>query len=151
MVPSFKSIQLIFLSLVITPTAFAGAIFYLFATGYRATAEPEDILLYLPATALLFAVPLGNTLYKKMLAGVHPEMSLKNKLARYQIAIILRAALIELAALLAVVVCFLTGNILLLLIVPISWILFFFVRPTISGMENDMLLSRDEVNELSGY
>lgn len=104
--------------------------------------------MYLPATALLFSVPLGNNLYKRVIGNVSTEHPLRSKLARYQTAIILRAALIELAALLASVVCYLSGNVLLLLIVPICWVLFYFNRPTISGIENDLLLSPGEVKEL---
>ena len=146
--PSFRIIQFIYLSLVATPTFFALATYYLFTTGYQASGETQDILMYLPATSLLFSVPLGNFLYKRAIVQVSPEMPLKSKLRRYQIAVILRAALIELAALLASVVCYMSGNILLLLVVPICWVLFYFNRPTISGMGNDMLLSSDEVREL---
>ncbi|MEM7108354.1 MAG: hypothetical protein AAF519_09025 [Bacteroidota bacterium] len=145
---SLRVIQLIYLSLVITPTFFALATYYLFTIGYQASGETEDILMYLPATSLLFSVPLGNFLYKRALVHVTPEMSLKNKLSRYQIAVILRAALIELAALLASVICYLSGNILLLLIVPICWVLFYFNRPIVSAMEMDLLLSPDEVKAL---
>ncbi|MEO1098421.1 MAG: hypothetical protein AAFX57_11790 [Bacteroidota bacterium] len=147
---SFRVIQLIYLSLVITPTFFALATYYLFTTGYQASGETQDILMYLPATSLLFSVPLGNFLYKKAITQVNPQMALKSKLSRYQIAIILRAALIELAALLASVVCYLSGNILLLLVAPICWVLFYFNRPTIAAMEMDLLLSPDEVKKLRG-
>ena len=104
--------------------------------------------MYLPATALLFSVPIGNNLYKRIISNVSTEHSLKSKLARYQTAVILRAALIALAALLASGVCYISGNILLLLVVPICWVLFYFNRPTISGMETDLLLSPGEVKEL---
>ncbi|MEM1407791.1 MAG: hypothetical protein AAGG59_13515 [Bacteroidota bacterium] len=147
---SFRVIQLIYLSLVITPTFFALATYYLFTTGYQASGETPDIIMYLPATSLLFSVPLGNFLYKKAITQVNPQMALKHKLGRYQIAVILRAALIELAALLASVVCYLSGNILLLLVVPICWVLFYFNRPNITAMEMDLLLSPDEVKKLRG-
>ncbi|MEM6524292.1 MAG: hypothetical protein AAGF85_03460 [Bacteroidota bacterium] len=145
---SLRVIQLIYLSLVITPTLFALATYYLFTTGYQPSGDTDDILMYLPATSLLFSVPLGNFLYKKALMQVTPEMPLKSKLSRYQIAVILRAALIELAALLASVICYISGNVLLLLVVPICWVLFYFNRPTIAAMEVDLLLSPSEVKEL---
>lgn len=149
--PSFRIIQFIYLSLVVTPTFFALATYYLFTTGYQASGETQDILMYLPATSLLFSVPLGNFLYKRALAQVNPGMPLKSKLSRYQIAVILRAALIELAALLASVVCYLSGNILLLLVVPICWVLFYFNRPTISAMKLDLLLTVEEVQKLKKH
>ena len=145
---SVRTIQLIFLTLVITPTFFGLATYYLFTIGYQPSGDTEDILMYLPATSLLFSVPLGNFLYKKSLAPVTPQMPLKSKLMRYQIAVILRAALIELAALLASVVCYMSGNILLLLVIPICWVLFYLYRPSLSAMETDLLLSPAEVKEL---
>ncbi|ELR70878.1 hypothetical protein C900_03313 [Fulvivirga imtechensis AK7] len=75
-------------------------------------------------------------------------MPLNKKLAAYQTGIIIKAAILEAPALLACVVTFITGKIVILGVVPLVLFVFFIHRPTLYRLESDLELSRDDLEKL---
>jgi uncharacterized membrane protein len=73
---------------------------------------------------------------------------LNAKLSNYQIAVIVRMALLESASLFAIVVYYLTGNFLYLLIAILLMIYGVVIRPTAENIADDLLLTYDEKMQL---
>lgn len=101
-----------FLHVVITATPLImGVLFYFQAEGRTLFLSPTmDIPLALVTAVGLFGALLGEFLFKRMTRVLSQEIGLKEKLGRYQTASIMKYALIEGAALFAMVSFSNTGN-----------------------------------------
>lgn len=101
-------------------------------------------LIVLVAAASLYG---SGMLYKRNLSAVS-QLSLKDKLSRYRSAVLLRAALIDVAAMVICTGYLLTGSIiyLMILIVPVAW--FAGTFPKDETMAEELNLSYSEQQQL---
>ena len=90
----------------------------------------------------------GNILFTKQLQKIEPEYTLSQKLASYQTAFILRAALLEGPSLFSIVAYMLSGNLLFLAVSGAIILYFVTIRPTKDKIANDLNLGDNEKAEL---
>ena len=111
---------------------------------------PENpIYQFIPAGFLLVAIPASSIVFKNQIKqSIEPEMSLENKLNAFQLAHLSRMAFFDVAGILAIVVCMLTGINYNLGIILIVVIMFVILNPTTSRLTADLGLSVQERTEL---
>jgi hypothetical protein len=95
-----------------------------------------------PALAIV-SLLAGYFIFKKMII-FPPSKSFKEKLTRYQQAILVRSAFLELTGFSGAVAAFLTGELYFLSAPLLAILLFYFLRPTVFSMVDDLGLSSGE-------
>jgi len=101
---------------------------------------------------VIATVPVGMSIsyvaFKAVLKGITKELSLAEKLQRYQGAVLIRAAGLEMPGMFAAVVAFITSNVSFLLFTAVIVVLFLLFRPSINAITNDLQLTTLERSEL---
>ncbi len=150
-VPTTKSvltaINLIYFSLVSVMASFGLIVLYLnYSGGLAAEADPDFALLlrYVLFALLPLGIGMGYFIFKQILAQLNATMTLKDKLFKYQNALLIRSACFELPGLMGSVAAIITGDNSFLLFTGIVVVLFLLVRPTLYTLTNDLNLSAIE-------
>lgn len=143
----YKTIQLIYMAMLVPMIVFSGFVYYTnFTAGNIASQEP-DIWLYLPFGLMLIAIIMARPLYTKALQTIKGK-TLDQKLSVLMTALIVRMAPFEAAGFLAASSAFITGNNTILLLVLIILIQFYTNRPTLLKVENDLKVTREEIDSI---
>lgn len=144
-----QTLKLIHISLVAGLTIFS-LIAYVQNKGFNADINTNSTLLYIvPITALLGY--FGSQLFfKKMLSNVQISDSLEQKLGKYQTASIIKYALIEGPAFIALFVYYATGNALPLVIAVCLLVYLFVQKPTKDKIIKSLDLKSDQRRALDG-
>jgi hypothetical protein len=87
--------------------------------------------------------------FKQQLSGIDSESTLRQKLTRFQTAILIRSALIEVPGLLGAVFALITGDLTFLFFTGMVVALFVYWRPTVDTISADLQLSEQERMVLS--
>jgi len=153
--PTTKSVltalNLIYFSLVSVMASFSLIVLYLnYSGGLAAEADPDfDLLLRYVLFALLpLGIGMGYFIFKQILTPLNAAMTLKDKLFRYQNALLVRSACFELPGLMGSVAALITGDNSFLLFTAIVIVLFLLIRPTIYTLTSDLNLSANERSTL---
>ena len=96
-----------------------------------------------PALAFI-CITAGNVLFKKRMNDSKTKNSLAEKLNNYRAAFILRDALLEGAALFAIIAYMLCSRWILLGVAILLLLIFVFIKPTKDKLVKDLELSSDE-------
>jgi uncharacterized membrane protein len=110
--------------------------------------DKNDIFIFIVPVFAVAAFFISQLLFKTLLNKAVNTTGLNAKLSNYQIAVIVRMALLESASLFAIVVYYLTGNFLYLLIAILLMIYGVVIRPTAENIADDLLLTYDEKMQL---
>ncbi len=102
------------------------------------------LVLLLPAVGVLGS----NFLFKMLLGNIPNDIEVKEKLTKYQTALLVRYAILEVPILLILVLYMLTGNQTLLLAVVLGMAYFFMMRPTKTTIIEDLELTQQEQKQL---
>jgi hypothetical protein len=94
----------------------------------------ELVPVFIPAMGII-----GNLLYKKRIESARGAATVKEKVAGYQTAIITRLAPTEGATLFAIVIFMQGWSLYYLVIAGLNIIYFLLLRPTRSGIEEDLI------------
>jgi len=86
----------------------------------------------------------GYYLFKQWMQAINPSLSLREKLMKYQTALLIRSGCFEMPGLFAAVAALMTGDNSFLLFTAIVITLFFILRPTIYTICIDLALSRKD-------
>ncbi|MEQ8473725.1 MAG: hypothetical protein RIC35_21190 [Marinoscillum sp.] len=128
---------------------FGTVVTYLILSGSTSADQGMDIIKYLPGLMFLTVVPFSSFMFRKNLDPIKkPVSSLKDKLAAYQTAHIVRMASFEAVGLFAVVTCFVTSTLLNLGVLAIVLAFFIIKTPSVSQLENNPGLTQEEKNQL---
>jgi hypothetical protein len=92
----------------------------------------------------------GNILFTQLIKKIVPESTLSKKIATYQAAFIIRAALLEAPSLFSIVAYMLSGNLFFLGVSGLIVLYFLSFRPTKDKIINDLNLDYSEKTELEG-
>jgi len=95
------------------------------------------------------AVLMGRFVGGKMLSGVNPQSALRDKLAMFRNASIIRWAMVEGAGFFAVVTYFLTGNQIFLIVALACAAYLFTLRPTPARAAVELKLSEGEYQQIN--
>jgi ABC-type proline/glycine betaine transport system permease subunit len=138
-----KTLRIIHLSLVVGLGLFTAVAFFQ-NSSFNADINANSNLLYIVPVVALFGYFGSQLLFKRMLDNVKKSDSLERKLNQYQIASIIKYALIEGPACIALFVYLVTGNALPLVIAGCLLAYLFVQRPTKNRISNRLSLSSEE-------
>ena len=139
------SLNMIYFSLIMMMTLFGAVVFFLTTSG-DITQDPELalILRYVLFVLLPVGVGAGYFIFKQWMNRISPALSLREKLMKYQTAVLIRSGCFEMPGLFGAVATLITGDISFLLFTAIVIILFLLLRPTLYTITTDMNLSQKE-------
>ena len=138
-----NSIRMVYLAQVIC-VVFAAVVLLTIRNGEVATPELIEIFRYVAIGIMMVGIPSSFFLYKRLVANVDPALTLREKFAKLQAAILIRCALLEVPALFGIVCAYQTGDLNFLIMSAIMLALMLSVRPTIETMCTDLQLSESE-------
>lgn len=145
---AFRAIRIIHLALMLGPTIFAVVVGFLVTTGERRPAI--EVLNYVSPAYFFMVLALHPMIFKSALNQHSIKVAnLKQKLASFQTAHLVRTALMETSALFAAVAALVNYEILHLITVALSLALMYTKLPTPSLLENELALNREEKDELT--
>ncbi len=151
--PTSKSVltglNMIYFSLITMMGLFALVVLYITASG-DITPDPDMTLLlrYVLFALLPMGLGAGYFIFKQWMQAIKPTLSLREKLMKYQTAVLIRSGCFEMPGLFGAVAAMITGDISFLLFTAIVIVLFLLLRPTIYTITTDMGLSQKERNLL---
>lgn len=145
----FNILRILHLALNAAVIAFAVVIhFVMLPSSGLKPAGSSDLLVYIAAGYMTFAISLGYWLFGSQLKTAKAATSLSDKLNTYRSANIIRWALLEGAALMALVFYFVSGKILLVAIAGVALLLLGLLHPTQMRLKEDLDLSQTELDRL---
>lgn len=142
---TFKTLQIIFLALLLGQLAFAiiGNMILNEQTGMDTGA-----LIYLVPVILISLIALSFYIFNNRMAKVNLEASLEEKFKVYRNSSIIRWSMIEIGNLLAIVAAIAEGNSLYLIFFAVGLIAFATTRPNVAEFINRFQLSNEEQRKL---
>ncbi|HDZ15052.1 MAG TPA: hypothetical protein ENH60_09185 [Pricia sp.] len=109
----------------------------------------KDIFIYIVPIIAAGGYFLSQLVYKKRLLTITQEEKLSIKLGKYQVAAILKYAIIEAPGILALLAYFWSGNA-LYLVIAIALIIYLFAqRPTVDKIIKELPLTHEEQKTFS--
>lgn len=138
-----QTLKLIHISLVAGLTIFS-VFAFVQNNGFNADINTDSNLLYMVPVVALLGYFGSQVLFKKMVSKVQVTDSLQTKLIHYQTASIMKYALIEGPAFIALFVYYTTGNALPLVIAGCLLAYLFVQRPTKEKVISGLNLNSDE-------
>jgi hypothetical protein len=129
-------------------TIIAALVSFSMVSSQRILTNPDPSLVLTLRYILIAVTPLslgiGYFIFKKYLASISSLTSLKEKLFRYQLAVIIRYSCLEAPAMLGVVAAFITGEQSFLLFTAIIIVMFLMLLPGTGAIVQDLGLSQHE-------
>lgn len=138
-----RILSLIHTSLFISLVVFA-AFAYLKNGNFLADMNRNDLLIYIVPVIAISGYFASQFLFRKQLQGIKREENLQTKLGKYKAASILKYALLEGPAFLALIGYYISGNALHLAIGAFLMAYLFVQRPTFEKLEKDIPLTVEE-------
>ncbi len=138
-------LNIIYFSLIMMLTLFGAVVFFINVSGEVAS-DPELTLLlrYVLFGLLPIGLGAGYFIFKQFMQTIPPPQSLREKLMKYQTAVLIRSACFEMPGLVGAVAAFITGDNSFLLFTAIVIVLFLLLRPSVYTITSDLNLSRGE-------
>jgi hypothetical protein len=149
MAPTSKStlsaLNVIYFSLIMMMTLFGAFVFFINVSG-GAASNPELTLLlrYVLFGVLPIGLGAGYFIFKQLMQAIPPSHSLREKLMKYQNAVLIRSACFEMPGLVGAVAAFITGDNSFLLFTAIVIVLFLLLRPSVYTITSDLNLTQGE-------
>jgi hypothetical protein len=113
---------------------------------------PDEVLTNNLTYVLVAIVVVGYAasfiIYRQMLGRIDKTSELKKKMSGFLAALLVRSACIEVPALFAAIVMFMTAKLYLFAIPVFTFIVFYLMRPTTSTIAEDLQLSQKEKSML---
>jgi hypothetical protein len=136
---------MMYFSLVTVMTMFSAVVLYLSTYG-SITPDPELalILRYVLIVLLPLGAGAGYFVFKQWMQAINPSISLREKLMKYQTAVLIRSGCFEMPGLFGAVATMVTGDNSFLLFTAIVIVLFLLLRPTIYTICTDLNLSQKD-------
>jgi hypothetical protein len=143
----FRGIQIIQFSLIAMPGIFAAVVYYLISQQESMEAPMLYWFVFIGFTAAAGAA--SQVLYKTFIAKATASMSLDQKLGTYTVAVLVRTAPWEGAALLGSVLALVSADPMLLIPYPVIAAVMFMLRPTPESARADLGLTLEETQRLT--
>lgn len=139
------ALNMIYFSLITMMVLFAVVVLYLTTFGSIA-ADPSLTLIFRYVLFGLLPIGLGAGyfIFKQWMQTIRPELSLREKLMKYQTAVLIRSGCFEMPGMFGAVATLITGDLSFLLFTAIVNVLFLLLRPSIYTMTTDMNLTQQE-------
>jgi hypothetical protein len=144
--PFIKTLAIIHASLCIGLVFFAGLVFVQ-NEKFSATTNSNDVFIYLVPIIAMAGYFGSKYCYQNLIRKLPKEDSLIKKMQGYQMANMVKFALLEGPAFLALGICYINGNALHLVIALFLTVYLFFQRPTLEKLKSELPLSFEEKKE----
>lgn len=142
-----SQVNLIYFAQASMMLAFAAVVFALVYSGKIVPTPDENLtnnLTYALAAVALAGYAAAFFTYRQMLSRIDKTAEFKKKMSSFLSALLVRSACLEVPALLAAIVMFMTAKLYLMAIPVVTFIVFYLIRPTVSSIAEDMQLSQKE-------
>ncbi|WP_421810934.1 hypothetical protein [Flagellimonas sp.] len=113
--------------------------------------DSEDVFLAIIPVIAITGIFLGSFIFRKMIGSIPKDLDLRQKLARFQTASIIKYALLEGPALFAIVIFHNTQNLAYLIIASFLIFYLFLQRPTKDKVEHHLDLRGEEKSKFNRY
>jgi hypothetical protein len=141
----FKALSVLHFALITGVTLFIVIAYFLRGAIAHGNNEAlANIFQYIVPVLAFICIAAGNVLYKKRVNDIKNKKNLAEKLNDYRAAFILRDALLEGAALFAIIAYMLCSELILLGVAILLVLIFVFIKPTKDKLIKDLELSSDE-------
>lgn len=141
------ALYMIYYSIMMVMILFGLVVLYLNISEQKPS-DPDDqfaqVLLYVLYAMALAGVLAGHFIFRQQLSVVDPALTLREKLGKLQVALLVRSACMEVPALFGAVAAMITGDNSFLLFTAIIVTLFIVWRPTLATVADDLGLSQQE-------
>lgn len=139
------ALNMIYFSLITMMVLFSSVVFYITSSG-NVEGDPSLTLIFRYVLFVLLPMGLGAGyfIFKQWMQTIRPELSLREKLMKYQTALLIRSGCFEMPGMFGAVATLITGDLSFLLFTAIVIVLFLLLRPSIYTMTTDMNLTQQE-------
>ena len=144
---NFQTVQIIYGALILGVLVFTIIAFFLIA-NHTINIDVTNIFTILVPIAAILGVYLSYFIYNSILSKADTNVSLLSKLAKYQSALIIKAACLEGPAFLAIVAAFNSENVSYLLISMLMLLIMFMHFPTKEKFKSELKLNMKEKSDL---
>jgi hypothetical protein len=142
---TLSALNIIYFSLMMMMTMFGAVVFFLNTSGgINPDAELTLILRYVLCGLLPIGLGAGYFIFKQFISSINPSLSLREKLMKYQTAVLIRSACFEMPGLVGAVAALITGDNSFLLFTAIVLVLFLILRPSPYTITSDLNLTQGE-------
>jgi hypothetical protein len=144
----YKTISIIHLALIAGQILFGITAFFIVNSTNIVMNPPDDIFFYLVPLLAFTGIIAGSYLFKQKLNGLANVITLKEKLAIWQTAVIIRFAMAEGPSLLGIAAYLNTGNLFYLFISGLIILYFIWIAPKKQNITDELDLSYEEKIEM---
>ncbi|TXN36918.1 hypothetical protein FVB32_01125 [Flagellimonas hymeniacidonis] len=137
------------MSLIMGPILFGTVVYFQTQNASLNFSDTDDIYLMIVPIVAVSCIFLGNFIFKQSIRNIPKTIDLRQKLARFQTASIIKYALAEAPALFGVVAFMITGNMAYLTISVVLILYFFMLKPTKEKIERYLDLKGDEKSQFN--
>ncbi len=131
--------------------SFFGVVAYVICQNGLA-GEVDANLIKILSNVLAISVPLflilGHFAFRLVVKRIDLKLEFEQKLSKYQVALFIRSAFLEVPGLMISVITLLTGRVSFLLLLPLVIITFIVLRPKVESISTDLNLSTQEKEAL---
>ena len=141
-----KSLQIVYVALIIGPVLFALMSFLLQLKGFGTVSYETHVLMIIIIPIFLFAGVVGSYIIpKKKLKDCIDKPTLKEKLNAYRSVLIIKYAFIEGSSFLAIVAYLVSGDLIFLFLTVFLLLIFLAYMPLKMNIHMDLELNYDEI------
>jgi hypothetical protein len=147
----FGMLTTLHLAMLMGQVIFALVVWYLVSSGQVAAENSQlnDVFRLLVPLVIVGGLIGSRYMARARLRAIAVQSSLKDKLAAYRTLFVIKLAMLEAPALLAIVACLITGHDLYLALAGLVILIFFISRPTKYKVGSDLKLTREEMTMMN--
>ncbi|MEJ7693924.1 hypothetical protein [Daejeonella sp.] len=139
-----KTLKLMYVAFLSSQVLFIVAVLISQKNAYFSLQDEGNVYLYIAPFLAVAGFLGGKTIFQNQLADIAGKASLKEKLAAYSSAFLVRVAFMEAPTLFATIAFFLTGNLACLAVAALMILYFLTLSPGREKVEEDLELSFQE-------
>lgn len=141
-----KTLPIIHFALFVGQTLFAIVAYSISEERHFGIKSTGDKLYIIVPVCTIVGLVASNIMFQKLLQALVSKENLKEKLKKYQSALILKYALLEMPSLLGIVAFLMTGNLFYLVFTGLVVMYFASIKPTRERMESDLRLNFENMD-----
>ena len=146
----FKILNVIYIAIIFSQVIFAGIIFIIIYMGLFSSFAPDLIIPFIIVAlfSLVGGIVVGKIVFQNRLNIAKEKANLKDKMAEYRAAIVIRYAFLEGPTFFSLVSLLLTGYTLFLIVPGIVITFFLTIRPTPDRAVMELELNNEESQQV---
>lgn len=142
------SMKVIYFVMILGLLAFVTVTFLTFSSDLKFNFDTSDPLIIVMIVLFMIAVPTGFYVSKIIWRNIGDELSLKDKILRYQSGFIIRLASSEGVGLFAIIGFMLSNNLIYMVLLAVILMVIFFYYPSVERIGKDLFLTDIDIENL---